>query len=266
MLIALEKDARVEPEVAARGRDYACPRCGAVVRVRRRRGYVTHFFHLVLKGCASEAEGRLHLLTKSLIGSEYRRRGLDVQYEWSMRDELRVRGSRAVYDAVDERRADVMIWQKQHIYAVEVQDSHMSEAEFHARCSDWESFGVSVLWLVVPPPALSLFLSQLAAGEEGPRFSRYAIRPFERRIWARTRAVWFAQADSGLFFPASLARHMLSKELHVSFDQTRGDFREAGGYEYASSKYVDLIFDAAVRLSDLRIDPRGRFPTWLKAE
>jgi competence CoiA-like predicted nuclease len=266
MLVALSEAGRIDAEDAVRSADYTCPACKKIVHVRRRRGWITHFYHLVLKGCAWESEGTQHRAAKRLIGEEYRRRGFDVAYEWTLEDERKKNFPRAVIDELPMRRTDVMIWRQGgksvRSYAIEIQDSHIAEQEFRQRMRDWEVFGVAILWLIVAPPKLNEVLANTTA-EQGPiRFSRYSIRPFERLIWNRTRKLWFVVPARDLLYCARVSQHKLFKEKYVNFDHTVGDFAEAGGYEYESQRYVDLEIAPPTHISAIRIDATERFATW----
>lgn len=236
MLVAHSEAGRIDADDAVKSADYCCPACKKIVHVRRRKGWITHFYHLVLKGCSWESEGVQHRATKRLIGEEYRRRGFEVAYEWTLEDERKKNFPRAVIDDLPLRRTDVMIWRHSgsavKSYAVEVQESHISENEFQLRVRDWEIFGVAVIWLIVPPPKLLAELIQKKSSGEPFTYPRYSIRPFERLIWNRTRNLWFVVPGSEMFFCAKMRHHMLSKEKYVTFDHSAGDFAEAGGYEY----------------------------------
>ncbi len=266
MLVALQDGQRIEADLAAKTVDYQCPACGAILHVRRRRGWVAHFYHLVLKNCLSEGEGPQHRAAKKLVGEEYRRRGFDVAYEWTLADERAKNFPRAVISDLPDRRTDVIIWRKSgrgtRSYAVEVQDSHISETEFLQRTRDWEAFGVSVLWLVLPGTALAERLMKEEVANGPFNVERYSPRLFERLIWNRYRQLCYILPQIGMLYPAKLSRHRLFKEKYVTFDQSAGDFAEAGGYEYESRRFVDLVILPPKHLSAIKIDATEGFAKW----
>ncbi len=266
MLVALQDEQRIEADIALKSLDYLCPACGKIVHVRRRRGWVTHFYHLVLKNCFSEGEGPLHRASKKLLGDEYRRRGFEIAYEWTLADERVKNFPRAVISEFPDRRTDVIIWRKAangtKSYAVEIQDLHISQSEFLLRTRDWEAFGISVLWLVLPRKELAERLVQEANATTAFQVERYSPRLFERMIWNRYRQVCYLTPQNGMLFSARLAGHKLFKEKYVSFDQSAGDFAEAGGYEYESQRFVDLVISPPKHISTVKIDATERFAKW----
>jgi Competence protein CoiA-like family len=266
VLVALQDGLRIEAEAAAKSADFACPSCGRTVRVRRRRGYVTHFYHVVLRGCHWENEGPEHRSAKKLIGDEYKRRGFEVAFEWTTANERDKNFPNAVIDDLPARRTDVVIWRQlskgTKSYAVEIQDSHISHQEFTCRVEDWERLGIAVLWLSIPKPDLREHMVAQARSGLPSRYERYAIRPFEQMIWRRTRELWFIVPDHGVLFQSIVAAHKIHVERYMGFDQDAGDFFELGGYDYRSSRFVDLSLSKPKQLSDIRIDARERIATW----
>jgi Competence protein CoiA-like family len=259
---------RCEAADAVRSKDYLCPECGKVVHVRRRKNYITHFYHLVFANCASDGEGAQHLVAKSLIGEEYRSRGVDVAYEWTMEREFARYGLSKFDFSLCSRRTDLMLRTKgakgEKRYAIEIQDSNLPERDFNLRCKDWNAVGAAILWLVIPPQALSEFLVERADVSEPSTYTRYSWRPFEREIWKRTGEIWFVETTSGSFFRVEVREHLINKEHYVAYDSSIGDFREAGGYSYASVRWVDLVLSPAIRLDSLQIDATRKHATWRK--
>jgi Competence protein CoiA-like family len=266
VLVALQDGLRIEADGALKSVDYQCPVCRNILHVRRRKGWITHFYHLVLKNCASEGEGPQHRAAKKLLGEEYRRRGYEIAYEWTLAEERAKTFPRAVISDLPDRRTDVIIWRKSgggtRSYAVEIQDSHISQTEFLLRTRDWETFGVTVLWLVLPRAELAARLAKETAANRPFNVERYSPRLFERMIWNRYRQLCYLAPQTGLLFPARLSRHRLFKEKYVTFDQSAGDFAEAGGYEYESQRFVDLVISPPKHLSAIRIDATERYAKW----
>jgi competence CoiA-like predicted nuclease len=267
MLVAHLDNLRIEAEQAERSKDYFCPACNALVHVRRRKGYITHFYHLVKANCVSEGEGAGHLLAKRLIADEYRRRGCEASFEWTIQQEREKNFPKAVVSELPARRTDVIVSRQSKdgqlkSYAIEVQDSNISVDEFRGRESDWWSIRVPVLWMLLPGKEVSKMLATMPIEFSVKTCARYAIRPFERELWRLTRQLCFLRIEAVSVYVAQVLPHMLSREHYTAYDANVGDFVEGGGYEYPSERYVDLEISGPVPLSEVRIDASKRLARW----
>jgi competence CoiA-like predicted nuclease len=267
LLVALAQDVRIEAQVAIRSVDYCCPQCGAIVHVRRRKNFVTHFYHLVSSNCDSGGEGAAHLLAKHMIGEEYRRRGCVVDFEWTMQSELARAPRRAHHGPIPRRRADIVLRHatksgRKNVVVVEVQESRLTEREFRQRMIDWADFGWKVLWLCLPQRGLKTFLAEHGQSKSVLQFQRYAIRPFERLMLKRHGVLWLMIPETACFFSVAVQPSRIEVPAYMTYQQSTGDFAKFGGYDYRSNRYVDLEIAPAISLSDIRIIASGENVSW----
>ena len=271
MLVALFYGQKMPAALAQGGVDHFCPECHQNVRKRKRRGYVPHFYHLVKSNCANSGESLEHENAKNDIAEEFSGRGHGAEIECTIIEDLKARDrliwfNRSVIDQIASRRADVIVRKSKKTgvqsYAVEIQGVSLSRAEFAGRCNDWEEYGVPVLWLAILPKILRKRFKQRAV-EGGPvKIERYAPRPFERWIVARSGELWFYEPELRVAFLVKFQPHVLHVGPKVFWDPSAGNMVETDGYDKVSERYVDLLVAPQVRLNELLIDASQKIARW----
>lgn len=271
MLIALFHDQRVSAATAQKRVDHFCPECHQSVRKRERRGYVPHFYHLVKSNCANSGESLEHENAKMNLAEEFSGRGSVAEIECTIIADLKARGKLNLFsvsdiDQIASRRTDIIVRKPKksgvQSYAIEIQGVNLPREEFAGRNSDWDRYGVPVLWLAILPKVLRKQFKQSEPKGEPFKIERYSPRPFERWITARCGELWFYEPEMRVAFKVRFQPHILHVDPKVFWDPSAGDMVETDGYDKVSERYVDLLVAPQVRLNDLLIDASQKIARW----
>lgn len=114
---------------AEKGKNYYCPECQGIVRLRRGNERQPHFFHLKLKSsCRLSQKGAIHLQLQYFVKNLFESAEMEKQFPQI------------------GRIADVADCENKIIF--EIQYSPMSLEEAKERCQDYESLGYQVVWIL----------------------------------------------------------------------------------------------------------------------
>lgn len=114
---------------AEKGKNYYCPECQGVVRLRRGDQRQAHFFHLKLKSsCRLSQKGAIHLQLQYFVKGLFEAAEMEKPFP-----EI-------------GRIADVADCESKIIF--EIQYSPMSLEEAKGRCHDYESIGYQIVWIL----------------------------------------------------------------------------------------------------------------------
>lgn len=116
---------------AEKRKNYYCPECGGLVRVRGGDQRQPHFFHLRLApSCRQSQKGLIHLRMQHFIHSLLQKEEPVIE---------------KIFPEIG-RIADVACLKTKKIF--EIQYSPMSLEEAKARCHDYEGIGFQVIWIL----------------------------------------------------------------------------------------------------------------------
>lgn len=115
---------------AEKGKDYTCPECGSIVRLRKGSYRIAHFFHRTKATCHQSQKGVIHLHLQYLL------KNLLIEEEALLEYPFPHIG----------RIADVFCAKTQKVF--EIQYSPMSLEEAQSRCHDYESQGITLIWIL----------------------------------------------------------------------------------------------------------------------
>ncbi len=213
---------------------FTCPECCRPLVLKKGTVIIHHFAHLPPVNCAyGTGETLEHMRAKlaiyqSLSGSP-RVQKLDVEkaitkYGVTVRPDVRC--------LIDGK----------YFVGIEFQKSSLDPREIERRTTLYHRLKIHVLW-VVPWP------STLCDGE------RYQPRETERYLHTLYFGrVYFWRPDAGLV-PVHFGKYMNYVESRQYFDEG-GDEHSAGGYEYASKRWVKPSVGKSVGVLNLGSSPR----------
>lgn len=142
---------------AYKGKNYYCPQCQGVVRLRKGDQRQPHFFHLKLtSSCRLAQKGLPHLQLQFFIKNLFTFAEMEVQFPSI------------------GRIADVADMESKIIF--EIQYSPMSLEEARGRCADYESLGFRIVWIL-----------------HDDTFNQKTLSPAEKFL--RTRTCYFSNMD-----------------------------------------------------------------------
>lgn len=128
-IFAFEKNRLIGAYGAEKRKDYHCPECGGIVRLRSSSNQNPHFFHIKKSfNCRQAQKGEIHLkiqkhLKEILPGAQMEKTFPTIS-----------------------RIADIAHLPTKRIY--EVQYSPMTLSEAKQRCKDYEGLGFQIIWLL----------------------------------------------------------------------------------------------------------------------
>lgn len=128
-IFALDEKILVSAYAAYKGKNYLCPECGSIVRLRSGPQRLSHFYHLASSSCRQSQKGLIHLRLQ---------RYLHYLFEEEAEMEKPFPSIRRI--------ADIACLNSKKVY--EVQYSPISLEEAKARCWDYESLGLTVIWIL----------------------------------------------------------------------------------------------------------------------
>lgn len=130
-LIARDKDSICIASQASKGKNYTCPECKALVRLRSGPHKQAHFYHLsVPKECRQHQKSQEHIHLQLLLLERLKQE--EAAMEWRFPEIGRI--------------ADVA-WLNQK-YIIEVQCSPITLKEVREREEDYQRIGFQVLWIL----------------------------------------------------------------------------------------------------------------------
>ncbi|MBS0628665.1 MAG: hypothetical protein JSS30_00395 [Verrucomicrobia bacterium] len=142
---------------AVKGKNYSCPECRGVVRLRRGEQRQPHFFHLKLNpSCRLSKKGMIHLQLQIFIKNLFELAEMEKPFP-------EIGRIADVADVVNKR-------------IFEIQFSPMSLDEAKARCDDYEGLGYQVIWIL-----------------HDQTYNQKQISPSERFL--RTKTCYFSNMD-----------------------------------------------------------------------
>jgi competence protein CoiA len=183
MLTALHEGHRVYASAAEKGHDYACPRCGAALILRKGAIRIHHFAHRPPFDCGwGNGETMAHLEAKLALKEALAPRCHRIELEWPV-------------DSLDgDRRADVFAWDMTGgRIAFEVQHTAITVEAIERRTAAYLSAGFAVVWLPFLRARFRPLARRTKAGELGDWvIERYRPLPFERWLEAfGFGEIWF---------------------------------------------------------------------------
>lgn len=129
-LYALEGSTPIAASHAEKEKNYHCPECGSIVRLRGGPSRQTHFYHLLLsKECKQHTKSLEHL-----------------QLQWRLLDLIGEEGQMECSFPSIRRIADVAWHAKKIVF--EIQRSNLSMEEAQNRTSDYQKAGYTVIWIL----------------------------------------------------------------------------------------------------------------------
>jgi len=157
-LYALEKNELTPASEAEKRKDYTCPECGSIVRLRKGNRRIAHFFHRNLSSCHQSQKGVIHLHLQYLIKNWLAAEGACIEHPFPK----------------IQRIADVFCPKTKKVF--EIQYSPMSLEEAMSRCEDYESLGVTLIWIL-----------------HDDTFNQYRVGQTERYL--RTKTCYYTNMD-----------------------------------------------------------------------
>ena len=138
MLVALENGRRMEASVAEKGQAYSCPKCAALVILKKGRVTTHHFAHKPPTNCTwASKETSAHMKAKTALCEALRQQGFKAELEVE------------ILSSGGDRRADVVAWSKdgKSRVAFEIQHQPLSFDGIEQRIRGYIAAGVPVLWI-----------------------------------------------------------------------------------------------------------------------
>lgn len=130
-LYALSQKNSILASEASKGKDYLCPECSSVLRVRGGKRRQLHFFHLKASPfCKQHQKGEIHLKLQLHLQSLLKDEDPHLEFRFPQIDRI----------------ADVACLKSKKIF--EIQYSPISFEEAQNRTKDYESLGFQVIWLL----------------------------------------------------------------------------------------------------------------------
>ncbi len=194
---ALSENRLISAIKAEKSRDYRCPECLGLVRLREKKQCQSHFFHLNHNSsCRQSQKGQIHLHLQNFVKNLFE----EAEIEKSFPEIGRI--------------ADVANSQTETIY--EVQCSPISLGEAQKLCADYESLGYQVIWIL-----------------HDHRFNQKKVTPSEEFL--RTKTCYFSNMDikgSGIIYDQldqiiGRQRRFVShrKQIHLQIKKTLPSFK-----------------------------------------
>lgn len=267
MLIAKQDNQRIQACHAVSGTDYLCPDsdCGGQLRLRKRKGYVPHFFHRGEAHCANDGESREHETAKIELQTEYRNRGnitADLEVYWS--DVARLAETQEFGAVMQKlraknRRCDVLlkkstVGSKANYFAIEVQGANLASKEFNDRIHDWNLLGIPVIWMALLKPA---WQKSISTSQGSSTIQKTTLRDFEAQMLRRYGHIWYFDPDTRNFYKGKIEPHQLYKNPTDYFDQNAREICQGGGYPYDSTRWIDLVLSEAVPMNSIGLSRRS---------
>lgn len=130
-LYALENDTLIVCQKAKKGKDYFCPECSAIVRLKRGKRRQSHFFHLKSNSaCHLAQKGEPHLRLQEFLEKLLHHEGAELEKQFPSIGRI----------------ADVACSNTKKIF--EIQCSPISLEEAQNRSQDYQSLGYQVIWIL----------------------------------------------------------------------------------------------------------------------
>ncbi len=267
MLVAMKDKQRVQACDAVAGFDYLCPdtSCRGPLRLRQRKGYVKHFYHLGEVHCLSERESRDHEVAKIALQDLYRNRKIEAELEVYWSDVAKLidsEGFQAISQKLKakDRRCDILLNRfakdsKTSIFAIEIQGANLALSEFHNRIHDWNLIDVPVVWVALMKPT---WQKNLVHAESGYTIEKTTLRDFERQLLRRYGYIWYFDPSERFFIKGTVKPHQLYKNPTDYFDQNAGEMiSDEGGY-YPSARWVDLNLAGPISIDTIGLKKISR--------
>jgi Competence protein CoiA-like family len=260
MLIAKQGEQRVQASDAIGGIDYLCPgqRCHGPVRLRKRKGYISHFYHLDEASCSNDGESPEHEAAKIVLRDCYLKRKINAELEvyWSdysktLASDARDAASQKI--RAQDRRCDILL-QSSALgpncpnIAIEVQGANLPDSEFNGRIHDWGLFNISVVWLALLKPT---WAKKLPKSGQDITIEKIALRNFEHEMLSRYGHIWYIDPKSGCLLKGTVERHQLYKNPKDYFDSNVGEMISVEGHYYSSARWFDLTLDKPIPLEKI---------------
>jgi competence CoiA-like predicted nuclease len=260
MLIAKQGELRVQASDALAGLDYLCPDpgCHGQMRLRNRKGYVPHFFHLDKARCSNDGESQEHEAAKILLQKSYLDRKVKAELEVYWSDVAKLIGPQGSVAAslnlkAKDRRCDILLNRsaadsKCTSIAVEVQGASLVSSEFDNRIFDWRLLDVDVVWVALLRPS---WLSNLTTFDSFHKIEKTTLRNFEHKMLHRYGHIWYIDSESRNFFKGTVASHQLYKNPNDYLDQNAGELISNEGGYYPSARWVDLTLSKPMPVQEV---------------
>lgn len=262
MLIAKLDGQRVQAGNAVRGHDYVCPdsSCCGKVRLRNRKGYNSHFYHMGSATCRSDGESPEHEAAKIALQAGYRERHIDAELEVYLSDTAKLIQPHGFASTMQklkatDRRCDILLKRSladakfAHV-AIEVQGAKLSTSEFDGRIYDWNLLEIPVVWVALLKPHWLKESSEVTAGF---KIQKATLRDFEYRMRARYGHIWYIDPSSRSMFKGVVKTHLLYKNPKDYFDQNAGGMvSEEGGY-YSAARWFDIDLSRPIPIEKVGI-------------
>ena len=248
MLVALENGRRMEASVAEKGPAYTCPKCAAVVILKKGRVITHHFAHKPPTDCTwASGETAAHMKAKTALCEALRQRGF--------RAELEVE----ILSTGGDRRADVVLWSKngQTRVAFEIQHQPLSFDGIEQRTRGYIAAGVPVLWVGLLGAKVFEDAETKGANLVIPRYS-----PRQWEKWAHAfafKSIWYMD-DDGQLWRGVFTGHQIEVP-YSSWYTSDGSQESAGGFTRFSKRWRVLTLTGPYQISDLTIGLKDR-PPW----
>lgn len=258
MLVAKKENQRVEACDAVAGLDYLCPDavCGGQLRLRKRNGYVPHFFHLGEASCANEGESREHETAKIELQKNYRKRKIEAELEVFWSDVAKLSGIQATEATLQKiraknRRCDILlkkstIESKTSYFAIEVQSANLASSEFNDRIHDWNLIGVPIIWVALLKQA---WLKNVSKSGGSFTIEKTTLRDFEKQMHRRYGHIWYFDPDSRNFHKGTFKPYLCYKNPSDYLDA--GEMVQGGGFYYPSDRWIDLALEEPIPVSKI---------------
>ena len=251
VVIDLEKLTKPEIMKLNGHRDFICLMCKKPVIFKNGTRKRAHFAHEKEGLSTSNPESAAHLLVKHAMAKWLRTQKIEVQVERR-------------FTTID-RIADIYFEYQNVKYAMEIQKSPMSDAEFNQRVLDYNSVDVAILWIflgeVVQKGAL-IKLPSVMLGRGERRLFHFCVktarlRIFEQPVFVSTREVYgkvLCRRLSGFQMTDLLGYSKGVNHFDESWLAVKERFRKHGWF-YASKSEKKLLEQCLIRGFNLSLLP-----------
>lgn len=129
--LSLDQKQPILAHEAEKGKDYLCPECAGILRVRGGRARQIHFFHLKTSPlCRQHQKGIIHINLQMHLKDLLAEEGAELEYHFPSIGRI----------------ADVACLKSKRVFEIQYSPISINEAE--SRSKDYESLGFQIIWIL----------------------------------------------------------------------------------------------------------------------